>query len=606
MDLLKEKDLSLKERDSEKYLSDMGNIFQEILQDEDLSDITSNIFQEILQEISLFTTYLRLQKGDDIDIEFKVDYSKEGYLGFTEVDENGKRSIVLNLGRNELRGPGNESRIRGVILHEEAHNLFSPMFPSKDLPNLLKRLSQEFPELDFKIIENVVDFVEDYRVEYLFKGEYPGSVRNFSDVYTAILDEFALQYNPNSTLHLLFLARMATATEHTKTSNFEKMIPSELKNLYDEFVKDIEETKGKEFDSTEIATRKILKKIKDHLKEGKGNNSETELNNLEKLPKLFGSYVEGSSMTSTKLPPQIVAALNKARGQNERLKKDLGFAKRRSSELKSQHDSIGNKGSSDLRSSPPNLQSGPVKGYYYYDLRKTLEEGYSGSRLETKKSILGGRLNGREIMDRLARGEPLFGPNVRLYEIRRIIRRGTDLFVLVDTSSSMGGDLERVKDVLDAFVETTKGSRSITTHFFGFPSNSGYLYNIKPDEVDSISSSGGTPLGKALKELHDEMERTFYNPDRNYLLFVLTDGEPDDLVEAKEQLRKMKEAGIEVIVIIASYPMKGKKEEFAEFRAFYLDFYLHKEISTRKLLKELNKKLLEELDKKKVEEQKMH
>jgi len=63
MDLLKEKDLSLKERDSEKYLSDMGNIFQEILQDEDLSDITSNIFQEILQEISLFTTYLRLQKG---------------------------------------------------------------------------------------------------------------------------------------------------------------------------------------------------------------------------------------------------------------------------------------------------------------------------------------------------------------------------------------------------------------------------------------------------------------------------------------------------------------------------------------------------------------
>jgi|GEM_PF-5843769 len=127
MDLLKEKDLSLKERDSEKYLLDMGNIFQKLFQVEDLSDITSNIFQEILQEISLFTTYLRLQKGEDIDIEFKVDYSKEGYLGFTVADENGKRSIVLNLGRNELRGPGNESRIRGVILHEEAHNFFSPM-----------------------------------------------------------------------------------------------------------------------------------------------------------------------------------------------------------------------------------------------------------------------------------------------------------------------------------------------------------------------------------------------------------------------------------------------------------------------------------------------
>jgi len=603
MDLLKEKDLSLKERDSEKYLLDMGNIFQKLFQVEDLSDITSNIFQEILQEISLFTTYLRLQKGEDIDIEFKVDYSKEGYLGFTVADENGKRSIVLNLGRNELRGPGNESRIRGVILHEEAHNFFSPM---EDLPNLLKRLSQEFPELDHKIIENVVQFVEDYRVEYLFKGEYPGSVRNFSDIYTAILDEFAMQYNPNSILHLLFLARMTTATEHTKTSNFEKMIPSKLKNLYDEFVKDIEETKGKEFDSTETASRKILKKIKDHLKEGKGNSSETELNNLENLPKLFGSYVEGSSSTSTNLPPQIVDALNKAKWQNEQLKKDLGFAKRGSSELKSQHDSkFGNKGSSNLRPSPPKLQSGPVKGYYYHDLRKTLEEGYSGSRLNTEESTLGGRLNERKISDLLARGEPLFGPNVKLYEIRRIIRRGTDLFVLVDTSSSMSGDLERVKDVLDAFVETTKGSSAITTHFFGFPSNTRYLYNIKPDEVNSISADGGTPLGKALKELHDEMERTFYNPDRNYLIFVLTDGEPDDLVEAKEQLRKMKEAGIEVIPIIISYPMKSKKEEFAEFRTVYLDSYSPKDVSTRKLLKELNKKLLEALDEKRVEEQKM-
>ena len=576
-----------------------------------LKDIISKIFSNILEEISLFTTYLRLQKGEDIDIEFKVDYSKEGYLGFTQVDENGKRSIVLNLGRDELK-EGRQydlSKIRGVILHEEAHNFFSPM---EDLPNLLKRLSQEFPELDHKIIEHVVDLVEDSRVEYLFKGEYPGSVRNFSDLYTAILDEFAKKYNPNSILHLLFLARMATATEHTKTSNFEKRIPSKLKNLYDEFVKDIEETKGKGFDSTETASRKILKKIKDHLKEGKENSSETELNNLENLPKLFGGYVEGSSSTSTNLPPQIVDALNKAKWQNEQLKKDLGFAKRRSSELNSQHDSIGNKGSSDLRSSPHKLQSGPVKGYYYYDLRKTLEEGYSGSRLETKKSMLGGRLDEREIMDRLARGEQLFGPNVQLYEIRKIIHRGTDLFVLVDTSSSMSGDLERVKDALSSLVETTKGSRSITTHFFGFPSNTGYLYDIKPDEVNSISVDGGTPLGKALKELHDEMERTFYNPDRNYLLFVLTDGEPDDLVEAKEQLRKMKEAGIEVFAIITSAPSRTIKDEFAEARVVYFDYYnsdssdREKDASIKKLFLELNKKLLEALDEKRAKEQKIY
>jgi len=574
-----------------------------------LKDIISKIFSNILEEISLFTTYLRLQKGEDIDIEFKVDYSKKGYLGFTQVDENGKRSIVLNLGRDELKD-GRQydlSKIRGVILHEEAHNFFSPM---EDLPNLLKRLSQEFPELDHKIIEHVVDLVEDSRVEYLFKGEYPGSVRNFSDLYTAILDEFAKKYNPNSILHLLFLARMTTATEHTKTSNFEKIIPSKLKNLYDEFVKDIEETKGKEFDSTETASRKILKKIKDRLKEGKGNNSKTELKNLGNLPKLFGSYIESSNRTSTNLPPQIVDALNKARWQNEQLKKDLGFAKRGSSELKSPPNSKSTIASSGLRSLPPKLHSGPVKGYYYDDLRKTLEEGYSGSRLNTEESTLGGRLNERKINDLLARGEPLFGPNVKLYEIRRIIRRGTDLFVLVDTSGSMSGDLRRVKDALSSLVETTKGSSAITTHFFGFPSNTRYLYNIKPDEVNSISADGGTPSGKALKELHDEMERMFYNPDRNYLLFILTDGGSDDFEETKAQLRKMKEAGIDVFAIITSAPSRTIEDEFAEARVVYLDYYYNsdrdKDASIKKLLRELNKKLLEALDEKRVEEQKIH
>ena len=574
-----------------------------------LKDIISKIFSNILEEISLFTTYLRLQKGEDIDIEFKVDYSKEGYLGFTQVDENGKRSIVLNLGRDELK-EGRQydlSKIRGVILHEEAHNFFSPM---EDLPNLLKRLSQEFPELDHKIIEHVVDLVEDSRVEYLFKGEYSGSVRNFSDLYTAILDEFAKKYNPNSILHLLFLARMTTATEHTKTSNFEKIIPSKLKNLYDEFVKDIEETKGKEFDSTETASRKILKKIKDRLKEGKGNNSKTELKNLGNLPKLFGRYIESSNRTSTNLPPQIVDALNKARWQNEQLKKDLGFAKRGSSELKSPPNSKSTIASSGLRSLPPKLHSGPVKGYYYDDLRKTLEEGYSGSRLNTEESTLGGRLNERKINDLLARGEPLFGPNVKLYEIRRIIRRGTDLFVLVDTSGSMSGDLRRVKDALSSLVETTKGSSAITTHFFGFPGHTRYLYNIKPDEVNSISADGGTPSVKALKELHDEMERMFYNPDRNYLLFILTDGGSDDFEETKAQLRKMKEAGIDVFAIITSAPSRTIEDEFAEARVVYLDYYYNsdrdKDASIKKLLRELNKKLLEALDEKRVEEQKIH
>jgi len=566
----------------------------DLLNEDLLKDIISKVFSNILQEIGLFTTYLSLQKGEDINIEFNVEYSGEDRLGFTEIGENGRRSIVLNLGRNELKyDPHYESKIRGVVLHEEAHNLFSPMSSSKDLLNLLTRFSQEFPELNSRIIEYVVQLVEDYRVEYLFKVEYPGSVRNFSDIYTAILDEFARQYDPNSILHLLFMARIATATEHTKTSNFEQVIPSKFKNLYDEFVKNIEETKGKEFDSTETAARKILKKLRDYVKENKedkGNNSETELNDLEKLPKLFGGYVEGRGRISTSLPSYIEEALNKAkREQDSQLKKDLKFAKR---------------GGSELRSLQPSLQRGSVNGYYSYDLRKTLEEYYSGSRLETTKSPLGGRLNEREMMERLVRREPLVGPDVLLYEIRRSSVRGTDLFVLVDTSESMSEDLKGVKDVLSALVETTKGSRSITTHFFGFPGASGYLYNIKPDEVDSISADGGTPLANALEELEGEMKRAASsNPGRNYLLFILTDGEPDDLEGAKARLRKMKEAGTEV-VIITTEPTETTKNKFAESRVVYLD--LSGDMAMGRFLQELNKELLKAFMDKKNEKQKMY
>ncbi|MFP3279081.1 MAG: VWA domain-containing protein [Candidatus Micrarchaeota archaeon] len=556
--------------------------------------LLKDILSRVLQEIGLFTSYLCLREGKDINIDFSVEYSKGDYLGLTKVDENGRRTIVLNLDRNELKyGPHYESKIRGVILHEEAHNMFTPMSSPKDLLKVFKRLSQEFPEIQPRIIEYVVNLVEDYRVEYLFKREYPGSVRNFSDIYTAILDEFAGKYNPDSVLHLLYLARMATATEHQKTSDFENMIPRKLKDLYYEFVKNIEETTGKGFDSTETAARKILEKIKDYVKEDKSNDNETELDNLEKLPKLFGGYVKGRISTSGNLPYDIEEALNEAkREQNLRLSKNLKFAKR---------------GFSGLRPSQPNLQKGQVNGYYSYDLRKTLEEYYGGSSLETKKSLFGGRLNEREIIDRLVRREPLAGPNVYLYEIRRSSVRGTDLFILADTSDSMSRDLKGVKSVLSTLVETTKGSKSINISIFGFPSAGGYLYDINPDEVNSLSVSGGTPLADALEELQREMKRRVsYNPDRNYLLFILTDGVPDNLEKAKMQLKKMKEEGIEIIIILTSEPPEDIKKAFAENRVIYLNLNPGREIDIERFTKELNKELLEIFRNRRFGKQKMY
>ena len=562
-------------------------------------DSLKEILSEILQEIRLFTTYLRLREGNDIKIEFNVEYSQGDYLGLTKIDENGRRAIVLNLDRDELRtGRRLKSKIRGIILHEEAHNLFSPMSSTKEFPDLLMHLSKEFPKLNPKVIEYVVNLVEDYRVEYLFKKEYPGSVRNFSDIYTAILDKFAEQYNPNSILHLLFLARMATTTKREKTSGFEQMIPSRLKNMYYKFIKDIEETTGKEFNSTGMAAWRILKEMNKYV-EDKNNNSETELNDLKRLPKLFGGYVRGRISTSNNLPPYIEEALNEAKelqdsqfNKNLRSGESMRFVKRAGSEL---------------RYLQIELKVEQVHGYYSYDLRKTLEDYYGGSHIESTDSMLGGRLNERKIMDRLVRREPLVGPKVPLYEIRRSSIRGTDLFVLVDTSDSMAEDLEKVEGVLSALVETTRGSTSITTRFFGFPGANGYLYNIKPDEVNSLTMGGGTPLANALEELEGEIKRVVsFNLDKNHILFILTDGRSDDPEMTNAQLRKMKKTGIEVITILTTGPRETAKEAFAESRVVYLNSDQGREISIGRFFKELSKELSEAAMDKRFRKQKTY
>jgi len=372
-----------------------------------------------------------------------------------------------------------------------------------------------------------------------------------------------------------------------------------LKNMYYKFIKDIEETTGKEFNSTGRAARRILKEVNKYVEEDKSNNSETELNDLERLPKLFGGYVSGRISTSNNLPSYIEEALNEAKKwQNSQLNKNLKLAE----SLK-----FAKRAGSELRSQELELKVEQVHGYYSYELRKTLEYHYGGSHIETTDSMLGGRLNERKIMDRLVRREPLVGPGVQLYEIRRSSIRGTDLFVLVDTSDSMAEDLEKVEEVLSALVETTRGSTSITTRFFGFPGAEKYLYDIKPDEVKSLTMGGGTPLANALEELEGEMKRVVsFNPDKNHILFILTDGRSDDPEMTNAQLRRMKETGIEVITILTTGPRETAKEAFAESRVVYLKSDQGREISIGSFFKELSKELSEAAMDKKFGKQKIY
>jgi len=195
---------------------------------------------------------------EPINVDLKIEHSKSSLFASTTL-KNGRWHMSVYLDKNKIGDPYYESKVKGVLQHEVAHIIFTPYWL---YAIVIKGLWQEFPEIDREEIEDVVNVVEDYRVESLFKKAFPESKVNFSALHTEELENFAKRYNPNSVLDLLFLASWSTTINHPKIADLEQQIPTELKNLYKEFIDCIKKTAGKEFESTETAAREILEKIR--------------------------------------------------------------------------------------------------------------------------------------------------------------------------------------------------------------------------------------------------------------------------------------------------------------------------------------------------------
>lgn len=146
---------------------------------------------------------------------------------------------------------------------------------------------------------------------------------------------------------------------------------------------------------------------------------------------------------------------------------------------------------------------------------------------------------------RIAIGDP------RIWQ-HRIEGEGTDtaIFLLIDVSGSMGGQIVTAREAAYATALTFRGMTGVTTAVGTFPGN-GMVMPFGGSPMShgsrfSFNAWGGTPMAEGIQFAGQHL---IARPERRKLLIVVTDGAPDDAIRASAALRMMKHAGIETVGI---------------------------------------------------------
>lgn len=148
----------------------------------------------------------------------------------------------------------------------------------------------------------------------------------------------------------------------------------------------------------------------------------------------------------------------------------------------------------------------------------------------------------------------------------------TAIKVLLDRSVSMRGTMQMAIEAACFLPMAFDDVSGISTSIDIFPGSQRASETLKRfgertmpclDALASVSASGGTPLGAALKI--SGMELVQFNAERR-LLVVITDGAPDRLDEAKAQLRALEAADVEVIGIGIGVSLKHLFSDFVSVR----------------------------------------
>ncbi|UDQ99448.1 VWA domain-containing protein [Lentisphaerota bacterium WC36G] len=409
--------------------------------------------------------------------------------------------------------------IRGWVDHESAHIRHTNFELIKG-----KRLSD--------LEKNILNIFEDWRVERELSNQYIGCKNNFAwlvDYYfNKDVDLSSKQSNDAKLIvnYILLKVRSFTVTEvGVHAENLRSFLESHFSNVLTEIDKIIQSMKANA-NSTQDCL-KYAKKVTALLRKLIKSDAESKATKkqLEKLlkaksgdlPKDFAGKIQGE--LEAKAPNHSNSLVQSSRAVENK-------AKAFDSEMLNK----GNTTANQLRRYFCNLLQAK-------DLQRVRESSY-GHKINVKK---------------LAKAP--FNCKLFLKDAEKI-KSNTAVHLLLDCSLSMRDDIELASLSCYSIAKALHGLNNISVGVTAFPvfvpeSSDNYVVNVsqilKHDERMhnnfNIKVCGSTPMGAALWSV---LQAFYQRRENRKIIFIITDGEPDEIDNVKLTLKAAEKLNIEV------------------------------------------------------------
>jgi len=491
----------------------------------------------------------------------------------------------------EQSGEGGDKTARALLQHEGAH-VWLTNFDA--LEEIIKNLSEKY-NMPPEFVRNIENIVEDCRIESIWSIVFPGSKRNFSELYKVTIDEIEerTKTTPIDFAEALLIARFGLAGGDIIW--LESRIPEQVRPYYERFAQELEKVKNTDWRGTQIVTDNILNIFKEiykdtqHQKQGTdgfdegGKDSVGEVTESEQSQEKSGDestskQAEAASRLLLKLMPllgDINAKDNKCKRDsnvknevnavsNASKEKTLAESRKALSKLLDSIPlskySIANQLNASIN--PPvsdrsfnnkshgingegivNTYDGSLKRYNGEikpnpNIKKMLEEIELWNKPKNwYNSTSGPRLD----IHKLIRHEITKDPaDISKPYLKRIKNAGAEIWVLLDVSGSMEGDgINTAKKILGSIYDSLLGSRYVSLKMYGFYNDEvNHVFEMDRDLLMQLDAGGGTPTDMAIYYITELMKKDHIGFDKT--LFIITDGYPNDGDSTKNALMHLK------------------------------------------------------------------
>lgn len=211
-----------------------------------------------------------LEKELDLISNFE---DKKITLSMPSVDlTNGRVALSFKKGPNEYgiylapdsdlverSGENSNNTARALLQHEAAHTWLTNFDATEEM---IKTLSKKY-DMPPEFVKNIENVVEDCRIEGIWSLVFPGSKRNFSELYKVTLDEIEERTTtkPIDFVSALLIARFGITGGDIIW--LESKIPEQVRPYYNRFAQELEKVKATDWRGTQVVTDSILNIFKE-------------------------------------------------------------------------------------------------------------------------------------------------------------------------------------------------------------------------------------------------------------------------------------------------------------------------------------------------------